>query len=174
MNKTNFESVAVDDLFRCPGDRNSGTLGGHHDDVPIGSTLKKPDVAVMRKDFRPKLKIRCGFEDRCLRRVHHNGIGLMHEQIETAQSFNVARLLANTASFLENHLGERGKSSGGCATPLAKPAKHRAAAFRVRPLADFGFIASPAVSYFNLARVWRDLRLVRVGSCTQKTPAIGR
>jgi hypothetical protein len=35
----------------------------------------------------------------------------MHEQIEAAQSFNVARLLPNTASFLENHFGERGKSS---------------------------------------------------------------
>jgi hypothetical protein len=61
----------------------------------------------MRKDFRPKLKIRCCVEDRCLWRVHENGIGLMHEQIETAQSFNVARLLPNTASFLENHFRER-------------------------------------------------------------------
>jgi hypothetical protein len=34
----------------------------------------------------------------------------MHEQIETLQSSNVARLLSNTASFIENHFGERGKS----------------------------------------------------------------
>jgi hypothetical protein len=41
--------------------------------------------------------------------VHDNGIGRVHEQIETAQAFNVARLLSNRASFLENDLGERGK-----------------------------------------------------------------
>jgi hypothetical protein len=50
--------------------------------------------------------------------VHDNGIGLVHEQIETAQSFNLAQLLPNTASFLENHLRERGKSPQ--ATRLAK------------------------------------------------------
>jgi hypothetical protein len=33
----------------------------------------------------------------------------MHEEIEIAQASNVARLLLNTASFLENHFGERGK-----------------------------------------------------------------
>ena len=33
----------------------------------------------------------------------------MHEQIETAQAFNVARLLPNRPSFLENDVGERGK-----------------------------------------------------------------
>jgi len=33
----------------------------------------------------------------------------MHEQIETAQSLNVARLLPSTASSLENHFGEREK-----------------------------------------------------------------
>jgi len=42
----------------------------------------------------------------------------MHEQIETAQFFKVARLLPNTASFIENELGERGKSSR--ATHFAK------------------------------------------------------
>lgn len=34
----------------------------------------------------------------------------MHEQIETAQAFNVARLLLNRASFLENDRDERGKA----------------------------------------------------------------
>jgi hypothetical protein len=34
----------------------------------------------------------------------------MHEQIETAQRLNVARLLPNTPSFIENHFDERGKS----------------------------------------------------------------
>jgi hypothetical protein len=41
----------------------------------------------------------------------------MHEQIETAQSFNVARLLPNTASFLENLGQERGKSLRGSQDP---------------------------------------------------------
>jgi hypothetical protein len=34
----------------------------------------------------------------------------MHEQIETAQRLNIARLLPNTPSFIENHFDERGKS----------------------------------------------------------------
>src|SRR5262249_45269131 len=111
MMKMNFELVAVDDLLRGPGDRNAGAAGGHHDEGPISSPLPKLNVAIMRKDFLPQLKIRCCLEDRCPRRVHENGIGFMHEQIEIAQSFNVARLLPNTASFLENHSREREKSS---------------------------------------------------------------
>src|SRR5437867_10430209 len=109
MKKSDFEPFAVDCLLRGPGNRNTGTPRGHHNDVAVASTFEKTNVAVMRKDFRPKLKIRCCVEDRCLRRVHENGIGLMHEQIETAQSFNVARLLPNTASFLENLGQKRGK-----------------------------------------------------------------
>jgi hypothetical protein len=38
----------------------------------------------------------------------------MHEQIETAQRLNVARLLPNTPSFIENHFDERGKSARAC------------------------------------------------------------
>ena len=109
MQKTNFEPFAVDNLLGGLGDRNPGTLCGHHHDVAVTSMFEKTNIAVMRKDSRPKLKIRCCVEDRCLRRVHENGIGFMHEQIETAQSFNVARLLPNTASFLENLGQKRGK-----------------------------------------------------------------
>jgi hypothetical protein len=51
----------------------------------------------------------------------------MHEQIETAQSFNVAWLLPHTASFLENHLGESGKSSNAASlgeSPLTAERSH--------------------------------------------------
>jgi len=44
----------------------------------------------------------------------------MHEQIETAQRLNVARLLPNTLSFIENHFDESGKSAH--ATSPGQPA----------------------------------------------------
>ncbi len=84
----------------------------------------------MRQDLRPQLQVRCCLEDFHLRCANDNGIGFMHEQIETAQSFNVARLLPNTASFLENLGQERGKSlrgsQGSITNPMIIASSHRA------------------------------------------------
>jgi len=98
MMKTNLELVAIDDLLGRPRDRNAGSPRGHYHDVAIRSALQKFNVAIMRENFRPELQVCSRLEDRRLRRVHENGIGLMHEQIETAQRLNVARLLPNTPS----------------------------------------------------------------------------
>jgi hypothetical protein len=57
----------------------------------------------------------------------------MHEQIETAQAFNVARLLPNTASFLENHFREREKCSREDDTCFSRERPPS----RVRPFATF-------------------------------------
>ncbi len=107
--EVNFDPFAVDNLLRGPRDRNPGPLRGHHNDIAIRTMLEKTNIAVMREDFWPQLQIRRCLEDLHLRRVHEKGIGLVHEQIETAQSFHVARLLPNTASFLENLGQKRGK-----------------------------------------------------------------
>jgi len=52
----------------------------------------------------------------------------MHEQIETAQSFNIARLLPNTASFLENLGQKRGKllrgRQGSITNPMITASSH--------------------------------------------------
>jgi len=53
MVKVNFEPAAIDDLFRGPRDRNTGTPRCHDYDVAIGTTLQKPDVPVVWKDFWP-------------------------------------------------------------------------------------------------------------------------
>ena len=49
----------------------------------------------MRENFRPQLQVCSRLEYGRLRRVHDNGIGFMHEQIEATQSFDTARLLPN-------------------------------------------------------------------------------
>src|SRR5882757_525285 len=163
MMEMNFELVAVDDLLRGPGDWDAGTPRGHHHDVAIRSALQKLNVAIMRENFRPQLQVCSCLEDRRLRRVHDNGIGLIHEPIETAQSFNVARLLPNTASFLENHLGERGKSWHATSLGRAhQPLSGRTSRATARGV---GSIANVAVALLNLARASRGLRLVRVESC---------
>ena len=98
MNKTNFEPLAINYFLGRPRDRDPGTPRGHHNDVAISPTLNKTDVTIMRQDLRPQLQVRCCLEDFHLRCANDNGIGLMHEQIETAQRLNVARLLPNTQS----------------------------------------------------------------------------
>ena len=78
MVKMNFEPFSVDNLFRGPGDWNSGTPRSHDDNVAIGPAFKKTDVAIMGEDFWPKLQVRRCFEDRHLRRAHEKGIGFVH------------------------------------------------------------------------------------------------
>src|SRR5262249_27207551 len=112
MKETNFEPFAVDYLLRDPGYGNTGTPRSHHHDVAIRSALQKTNVAVMREDFRPKRKIRCGVEDRCLRRVHDNGITLVHQV--RIYDFKPRRrrscaVCNNAESFLENLGWKRGK-----------------------------------------------------------------
>src|SRR5262249_3968005 len=53
MMEMNFEFVAVDDLFRGPGDWDAGTHGCHDHQVAIAPTLQKSDVAVMRQNLWP-------------------------------------------------------------------------------------------------------------------------
>src|SRR6516165_1018392 len=94
MVKMNFESAAVDNLFRSPRDRNAGTPSGHHDNVAVGTSLKKTDVAIMREDFGPQLQIRRCLEDCQLWRLHEQGIGCVHPgcrygKIQTAHSIDV-------------------------------------------------------------------------------------
>src|SRR6266566_1209861 len=72
MMKADFKTLAIDDLFRSPGNRNAGTPGCHHHHVAIWTALKKTNVAVMRQNLRPEVQIGCRFEDRYLRRAHNN------------------------------------------------------------------------------------------------------
>src|SRR5215510_15607997 len=111
MMKMNFQLISIDDLLGCPRDRNTRTSCGHYHDVPITSTLQKMNMAVMRKDFRPQLEVRCCLENRGFRRVHENGIRFVH-QVRVYQNSNRAvhcccAICTDAESFLENRGGER-------------------------------------------------------------------
>src|SRR5262245_24343685 len=69
------------------------------------------NMAVMRKDFRPQLEVRCCLENRGLWRVHENGIRFVH-QVRVYQNSNRAvhcccAICTDAESFLENRGGER-------------------------------------------------------------------
>src|SRR6266436_2584933 len=104
MVKMNFESAAVDDLFRGPRDRNPGTPRRHDYDVAVRTALQKPDVTIMWKDFWPQLQVCRCFEDRRLRGLHNNGVDFVHEndrrrQMETRSASDVAQLPQNRGTF---------------------------------------------------------------------------
>ena len=69
----------------------------------------------MRQNFRPQLQVRCRLENRHLRRVHDDGVGLVHgmitDQMKTRSAIDVAQLLAEQSILPRKALGEREKSS---------------------------------------------------------------
>ena len=72
MMKMNLDAIAVDDFFRRPLDRNAGALRRHYHNVTIWAALQIPDIAIVRKNFRPQLQVGSGFEDRHLGRAHQD------------------------------------------------------------------------------------------------------
>src|SRR4029450_13637853 len=76
---------------------------------------KKMNVAVVRKDFRPQLQVRCCRENRGFRRAHEDRIRFVH-QVRVYQNSNRAvhcccAVCNDPESFLEKRGGEREKSS---------------------------------------------------------------
>jgi hypothetical protein len=74
-------------------------------------------------------------------------------------------------------VGVRRCDPEGRGIELLPLARARTMRLHVRPFATFSTIwclAGPAVTWLNHDRVWRDRLLVPVGSCTQRTQAIGQ
>src|SRR4029434_2731279 len=46
--KADFNAVAINDLFRSPGNRNAGARRRHHDDISNRATLEVTDIAIVR------------------------------------------------------------------------------------------------------------------------------
>lgn len=46
--EADFNPVAIDDLFRSPGNGNAGARRGHYDDVSAGAMFEVTDIAVVR------------------------------------------------------------------------------------------------------------------------------
>jgi hypothetical protein len=97
----NFTPVSINDLLRCPGDRNAGTPGRHHHHVAISTALEITNVAIVRQNLRPNLQIGSRFEDRYLRRAYQDRVRFVHPSARQA-----VRILTRTndrrfAIFLE-------------------------------------------------------------------------
>ena len=51
--KANFNTVAIDDLFGSPGNRNAGARSSHYDNVPAGTMFEVTDIAIVRENLWP-------------------------------------------------------------------------------------------------------------------------
>src|SRR6266516_4995870 len=78
MMKTNFKTASIDDLFRGPGNGNAGARRRHNHDVAIWTALEITNIAIVRQNLRPQLKVRGRFEDRTLWSLHDDGVDLAH------------------------------------------------------------------------------------------------
>src|SRR5207248_10900152 len=72
MIKAHFEFFPIDNLLGHPGNRNTGTGRSHDDNIAVDPALEIFDIAVVRQDFWPELKVCRGFKDLGARRVHND------------------------------------------------------------------------------------------------------
>src|SRR5438874_5157062 len=79
MKESDFVPVAVDDLLRCPRNRNAGTDGGHHDEIALGPAREVADVTVVGQNLRPELEVGGRFEDIALWRIDDDRVRLVHD-----------------------------------------------------------------------------------------------
>src|SRR5205807_811840 len=79
MQESDFVSIAVDDLLRCPRNRNAGTDGGHHDEIAPGPAREVADVAIVRQNLWPEPEVGGRFEDIALWRIDDDRVRLVHD-----------------------------------------------------------------------------------------------
>src|SRR3954451_19358763 len=93
MMETDLHSLAIDDFLRGPDDGNAGTGRCHDHEVPFRATFEIMNVAVVRQNLWPQLKVRGCFEDEILRGVHDNRIGFAHAIEPSRSSPSCANLI---------------------------------------------------------------------------------
>src|SRR5437016_4137004 len=200
MMKANFKPVTIDDLFRGPGNGNTGACCGHHHNVAVGALFEITNVAIVRQNLWPQFKVRRGLENRHLRRIHNDGVGLVHwkccllsdgkppgyrccassaeQRILPRKTFRRKEKIRPPS--IQEHAVAGGDRSAYCYSkgkgieplPLARA---RTTRLRVRPSATFSIIwclADPAVTWLNHDRAWRDLLGVPADATGQRRQVI--
>src|SRR5437660_697742 len=79
MKESDFVSIAVDDLLRCPRNWNPRTDGGHHDEIALGPAREVADVTVVGQNFRPQLEVGGRLEDIAFWRIDDDRVRLVHD-----------------------------------------------------------------------------------------------
>ena len=175
----NFELVAVDDLFRGPGDWDAGTHGCHDHQISIVPVLQKFDVAVMWQNFWPQFQVGCRFEDHHLRRLHKDRVYSVHgmasvrwKPAQPAMLRNFRRTANSSPKSILVKEKNRPPSIREQAVAGGNESAYSECEGGVRTLAFDSDVLSRRVSLKN--RAWQRRLLVPVGSYTRKTPAIGQ
>src|SRR4029077_3806934 len=78
VTKSNFNAVAIDNLFGSPGNRNAGARRSHQYNVPAGAMFEVTDIAIVGENSWPQLQVRRRLEYGHSRCAHDNGVGLVH------------------------------------------------------------------------------------------------
>src|SRR5437764_13578040 len=121
MKESDFVPIAVDDLLRCPRNRNAGTDGRHYDEIALGPACEITDVAIVRQNLRPELEVGGHFEDIALRRIDDDRVRLVHDGELLVQSATQDKLCkiagnetkSNNAVTNQTRLREMRASPGG-------------------------------------------------------------
>src|SRR5450432_1704791 len=89
MMKAHFDSLAVDNLFGSPLDRNSGTRCCHHHEITIRAAFQIPDITIMRQNSWPHFKVGGRLENRHSRCVNDDRVGGVHSEHRTLSSLTL-------------------------------------------------------------------------------------
>src|SRR6266481_6043552 len=181
MAEVNFEPVAIDNLFRGPGDRNAGAPRCHYHNVAIGPALQESDVAIMRENFWPQLQIGRCFEDRHFRCMHNDGIGLVHETASVTwkpatramlRNFPVTCDPSSKSSLVKEKIKQGGYSDSYSSILSSALHVNLRGSFPHQEPGCLSF-QSP-VPFLKRHHVWRCPHRLPVAADMRKMPAVGR